>query len=97
MESATDLILDMCTNGGCDPGCDTSGLVDNITTSFNYTLCVNNSSDTIHDYTSSSIPPDEWLDPSYYSLPYRIIGTIFQGIILIVGQYLTIFHVIKKN
>src|SRR5205823_3321520 len=26
-------------------------------------------------------------DPSYYAVPYRIIGTIFQGFIFIVGVY----------
>lgn len=25
-------------------------------------------------------------DPSYYAIPYRIIGTIFQGFILMVGK-----------
>lgn len=27
----------------------------------------------------------EYLDPSYYSLNYRIVGTVFQGIVFIVG------------
>lgn len=27
----------------------------------------------------------EYLDPSYYSINYRIIGTVFQGIVFLVG------------
>lgn len=29
----------------------------------------------------------QYKDPSYYAIPYRIIGTIFQGFILMVGEY----------
>ena len=84
METATDIIFDMCANGVCDSGCDSS-LDSNITSSFNYTLCLDNTTDPTY-YDTTPLPPTEWQDPSYYSLPYRVIGTIFQGIILIVGE-----------
>ncbi len=91
VETTTNMLLDMCANDDCTDlsNCDPSLLADNITNSFfNYTICSNSSS------TESSVfddsPKNEWMDPSYYSMPYRIIGTIFQGIILIVGK-LTIF------
>ena len=31
-------------------------------------------------------PKYDWKIPQYYSLPYQIIGTLFQGIIFIVGM-----------
>lgn len=37
--------------------------------------------------TESPFPPCHMFkDPSYYALPYRVIGTIFQGFILVVGE-----------
>ncbi|CAG2180424.1 unnamed protein product, partial [Oppiella nova] len=50
---------------------------------FNYTLCLNTSADSY--MPTQPTPAPHYLDPQYYSLPYTIIGTIFQGIILIVG------------
>ncbi len=32
-------------------------------------------------------PKFDWKIPQYYSLPYQIIGTFFQGIIFIVGKF----------
>jgi hypothetical protein len=92
VETTTDILLDMCSSDDCSDliNCDTSLLADNITNSFfNHTLCLNSSSTQSNVFDDS--PKTEWMDPSYYSMPYRIIGTIFQGIILIVGK-LTIFR-----
>lgn len=37
-------------------------------------------------YNETPIDPGpEYLDPSYYSINYRIVGTVFQGIVFIVG------------
>ncbi|GIY59534.1 thyroliberin receptor [Caerostris extrusa] len=37
-------------------------------------------------YNETSIDKGpEYLDPSYYSINYRIVGTVFQGIVFIVG------------
>lgn len=54
--------------------------------SFNDT-CIDDTS--LYNVTESmSIPPCHiFKDPSYYALPYRVIGTIFQGFILIVGKF----------
>jgi hypothetical protein len=96
VETTTNMLLDVCSGDGCPDliNCDTSLLADNITNSFfNYTLCSINSSSTEPNVDS---PKTEWMDPSYYSMPYRIIGTIFQGIILIVGK-LTIFRFQTKS
>lgn len=50
--------------------------------------CLNDTS--LYNTTESiPIPPCSiFKDPSYYALPYRVIGTIFQGFILIVGKHL---------
>lgn len=40
-------------------------------------------------------PSINWKIPQYYSTPYQIIGTFFQGIIFIVGKCL--FFVMKEN
>lgn len=88
----TDILFDKCADG-CPSlvDCNTSLFNDNITNSiFNYTLCLN-TTDTLSTYEPSQAPKIEWQDPSYYSTPYRIIGTIFQGIILIVGKCIHIF------
>ena len=39
-------------------------------------------------YTQYNLDPQyDWKIPQYYSLPYQIIGTLFQGIIFIVGKF----------
>ncbi|KPM02941.1 hypothetical protein QR98_0013670 [Sarcoptes scabiei] len=35
-------------------------------------------------------PGIDWKIPQYYSLPYQIIGTIFQGIILLLSSHCTV-------
>lgn len=40
-------------------------------------------------YSKNNLQPGfGWKIPQYYSLPYQVIGTIFQGIIFIIGKFL---------
>ena len=53
-------------------------------------------------YTQFGLDPQhDWKIPQYYSLPYQIIGTFFQGIIFIVGMcvatFFLSFFVRKRN
>lgn len=59
----------------CDP-------LTNFTGTFlgNYSDC--SSMSNVSDIPSSP----KYLDPHYYAVPYRIIGTIFQGFVLVVGK-----------
>ncbi|KAI1309464.1 Thyrotropin-releasing hormone receptor [Halotydeus destructor] len=56
---------------------DTS-LFGNASSSLNWT---NDNGDPLCPYNDNI----NWKDPSYYAVPYRIIGTIFQGFILLIG------------
>ena len=63
-----------------------NGTLDNGNSSvgcFNDTLLVNSSWSELCPTSNDSIM---YKDPSYYAIPYRIIGTIFQGFILLVGK-----------
>lgn len=94
MDDSTELI-ELCT------GCQTTQInYDNFTHNniSSYNSC--NYSD--YDFSCLNDTTGPWMDPSFYAIPYRIIGTIFQGFIFIIGKlnllnYNFIMHVKRIN